>query len=416
MALEKAVMLVVAPREDRRIVIENVLPDYPSRTFEISNNIKPYPHGDWGNYVKAAVQGLYQFLPNKSFRGMNVLVRGDIPIACGLSSSTALVVGFGYAFLHVNNYKLDRKELAELLARAEKYVGTEGGGMDQAVCLLGQKHYAVKIDFSPLRVKCVPLPLGYRVIVSQSMIKACKAGKAREAFNRRAIECKLAGLLVANHLGQLDQFKHIGDLVKNNQDVSLKDIGIQILGRDEWTVERIADKLGWEERRLRENVLTLSDGSIFKEPEDGFKLLPRFRHVITEYERVEAAVECLERGELEIFGGLMNQSHKSCRDDYEISCAELDKLVSIASNNGALGARLTGAGFGGCTISLVREENAEEVKEILVREYYDRYLKLKNPDVYEQIQNYDDCVFLCSPEDGAGIVELKRVSADGLAV
>ena len=138
-------------------------------------------------------------------------------------------------------------------------------------------------------------------------------------------------------------------------------------------------------------------------------------HVITEYERVEAAVECLERGELEIFGGLMNQSHKSCRDDYEISC-RIGQACFYRFEQRSFGCRLTGAGFGGCTISLVREENADEVKEILVREYYDRYLKLKNPDVYEQIQNYDDCVFLCSPEDGAGIVELKRVSADGLAV
>lgn len=421
MAVERAVTLVVALREDRKIVINNVLAEYPARSFEIGGTIKPYPVGDWGNYAKAAVQGIYTHLQGKSssgksLHGMNVLVRGNIPIACGLSSSTALVVGFAWAFLHVNNCRLDRKELAELLARAEKYVGTEGGGMDQAVCLLGQRDYAIKIDFFPLRARRVPLPSGCRMIVCQSMVKACKAGEAREAFNRRAIECRLANLLVSNHLEQLGQFKRIGDLVKANQGIPLEDIAAQVLGQDSWTLEQIACVLGWEENKLRKDFLRLSDGSIFQEPADGFKLLPRFRHVITESERVEAAVESLERGDLETFGRLMNESHRSCRDDYEISCVELDKLVSIALENGALGARLTGAGFGGCTVSLVREEHAEAVKAGIADEYFDMYLRLKRPDVYGRLQEYDDVIFSCSPEDGVGIVELENSSTNGVAV
>ena len=141
-----------APRTDRSIHIRNIDSRFPYTVFDLSQSIPHSPDGDWANYVKAAVQSLSSVLENTP-SGMNVLFQGTIPQSAGLSSSSALVIASALALLAANRHQMNPLELAELMAVGEHYVGTQGGGMDQAICLLGKKCKAVKIDFFPTRRK-----------------------------------------------------------------------------------------------------------------------------------------------------------------------------------------------------------------------------------------------------------------------
>ena len=160
MAVDRDIAAVFSPRKDRQIILANTDPGFSERSFEVQESIPPSSTGDWGNYCKAAVQGLLDYYRQKHrkadrFCGFEATYDGDIPVAAGMSSSSALVVLSALLFLASNDLDLyttpsRRLELADLLARAEHYVGTQGGGMDQAISLMGRSGHAVKIDFFPL--------------------------------------------------------------------------------------------------------------------------------------------------------------------------------------------------------------------------------------------------------------------------
>jgi galactokinase len=140
------------------------------------------------------------------------------------------------------------------------------------------------------------------------------------------------------------------------------------------------------------------DGSIFPEPADGFKLWQRYKHVVEEGRRVEESLKVLRDGHIASVGILMNQSHTSCRDLYEISCPELDLLVEISREAGALGARLTGAGFGGCSISLVKEDRVESFMAEVVERYYRSARRCREEEI-------GSAIFPCQAVTGAGVME-----------
>lgn len=413
MAIGREIQLAFAPRQDSWIELQNLNQDFPLRRFQADTKITPYDKGDWGNYVKAAVNGIIKQEQLQQPVGMNVLASGTIPIASGLSSSTALVVASALAFLVCNDRSWDPSALADLLTRAEKFVGTEGGGMDQAAILLAKPDHALRIDFFPLRTRDVKLPAGYEILVTKSMIAAPKTARARQMYNRRPMECRLAHAMLKKALearwGEEIASQRLGDLSilwrqREGKAAGLITFAKELLGEENWSLKQVASFLELDPASVSEQYLMLTDGSIFAEPEDGFAIIPRLRHVLSEGERVRQAGKALAAKDAQAFGQLMNESHSSCRNDYQISCPELDELVRLAREGGAIGARLTGAGFGGCTVSLVPEKLISQCMETILKGYYQGYLKVKHPDLYDQLGDPADYCFICRPEAGASLV------------
>jgi N-acetylgalactosamine kinase len=412
MAVNRDMAAVFSPRSDRKVVIANTQPEFVERAFGIEEYIAPYPTGDWGNYCKAAVQGLLDYYRSKRRSaerccGFQATIDGDIPIAAGMSSSSALVVLCALVFLDSNRRKLHstaegRLELADLLAGAERYVGTQGGGMDQAISLMGRAGHAVKIDFFPLRTRPAPLPDNYAIVVANSTVKAAKTAEALDKYNRRPIECSLAAAVLkrafSKHYGREVPIFLLGDLKQERLAIAepeIRKISDTALHGQPYSLAEVARILGESTEKTAALYCKRRDGSIFPEPAEGFKLQQRYRHVIEEGRRVEQSVETLEAGDIPGFGELMNRSHGSCRDLYEISTPELDRLVEIAREAGALGSRLTGAGFGGCTVSLVEKKHVEAFIQRVIQDYYRGYLGREE-------QESDNLIFPCQAAGGAG--------------
>ncbi|MFP4624815.1 MAG: galactokinase family protein, partial [Gemmatimonadota bacterium] len=198
-ALSRRVSLLVRPRGDALVRVASVTPDFGERAFALEAEPPPWPDGDWGNYLKAAAADRVR--AHAGLRGLDAVLTSEVPVAAGLSSSTALVVATAVAIEAVNGRKTPRLELAASLARAERYVGTEGGGMDQAICLGARAGHAALIEFDPLRLDHVPIPSGWRFVVADSLVRAEKSGAAREAYNDRARSCRTALARVRAALG-----------------------------------------------------------------------------------------------------------------------------------------------------------------------------------------------------------------------
>jgi N-acetylgalactosamine kinase len=413
MAVNRDMAAVFSPRNDRKVVIANTEPGFVERCFDIEQSIPPYPTGDWGNYCKAALQGLLDHYRQKRrgaerFRGFEATIDGDIPIAAGMSSSSALVVLCALIFLASNRLDLHttaegRLELADLLAGAERYVGTQGGGMDQAISLMGRAGHAVKIDFFPLRTRTTPLPENCAFVVADSTVKAAKTAEALDKYNRRPVECRLAAAVLkrifSEHYGREVPISLLGDLKEEKLAVAESEIwkiADAALHEDPYTLEETAGILGQSAEKTAALYCQRRDGSIFPQPPEGFKLQQRYRHVIDEGRRVEQSVRALEAGDISGFGELMNRSHQSCRDLYEISCPELDRLVDISRKAGALGSRLTGAGFGGCTVSLVENKQVDAFSRRIIQAYYRDYLGLED-------REFGTLIFPCQAAGGASI-------------
>ena len=206
MSLDRAVYAGVKRREDKTIRIKNTDTRFTERIFEIEKDIPSYEGGDWGNYAKAGVQGVLDWeetnKPVQELSGMDVLISSNVPSGVGLSSSSAMVVMAALAFLESNRIAYNRVQLAEMLAFAEHYVGTQGGGMDQAICLLGEQGKALKIDFFPLKAKPVPIPDGWSVVICNSLIQAEKTRAALRLYNRRPIECRIATEMLSKEMSK----------------------------------------------------------------------------------------------------------------------------------------------------------------------------------------------------------------------
>lgn len=318
MAIEQAVHAHVRVRDDARVRLVNVDAAFAPREFEIEDAIPPHERGDWGNYAKAAAQILRERFAIR--RGFDAAIHGDIPPAAGLSSSSALVVACALALVHANELVVAREALMEIAATGERYVGTHSGGMDQAICLGAREGHAAVIRFEPLSLEHVRVPEGWAFAIAHSGVEAKKSGAAQRAYNARVRECREALAALAQYPGARAWPRTYRELAERAPTDEL---------------------VGVAERAL--------PGVLFR----------RFRHVVTEGQRVLEARDAMRAGDIERFGRLMNASHESLRDDYEVSCPELDALVARMRGDGALGARLTGAGFGGCAVALWRARDVE---------------------------------------------------------
>lgn len=361
MALQRGVTVAFRGRDDDLVNIRSTARGYAPRRFALRAPIPPYPSGDWGNYVKAAAQALLARFD--VCRGMDAVVESQVPVAAGLSSSSALVVAVALALLWVAGESYDPIELAALLAEGERYVGTRGGGMDQAVALAGRAGMAVRIDFDPLRVRHLPVPAEWRFVVASSLTAAEKSGAAQRVYNRRTVECREALEAVVRAVG-----------------LDVREVGYA----------------GLLERFSGEELL-MAAGRVLEG-----RLLRRFRHVVSEGGRVVGAEQALRTRDLRAFGALMTASHASLRDDYDVSTPELDALVDVALEAGAAGARLTGAGLGGCVVALTDAGNTDRVLRALVEGFY-------SPRGAPQA--LDDVLFVATPSDGACVRVLTGTEA-----
>ena len=397
MALRRAIRIALAPRDDSQVVVRSPVAAHGERSFSLAPPIEAWAPGDWANYIKAAAQTLIEHDgEDAGWRGFDAVVSGDVPSGAGLSSSSALVVASGLALLAANERAMPGEEFADLMASAEHYVGTAGGGMDQAACVQAREHHALRIDFFPLRTDPVPMPEGVTVIVANSLVVAEKSGAARLKYNRRPLECRLATKLLAKRHGR--DPADVARLAQTDPAPAAYDE----LHDGGYTKREIADELGMTVEELDAGPLTLPDGSLFPEPEDGFRLRERVRHVLTEAARVDAATVALRSGDIVELGRLMNDSHASCRGDYGISTPELDRLVAIMLDAGALGARLTGAGFGGCAVALARRADAAAIMSAVRKRYYaqDRGLTDSPP---AKFGGWNDVLFSTDAGPGATV-------------
>jgi galactokinase len=264
---------------------------------------------------------------------------GDVPLGAGLSSSASVEVAAAVALLDHAGVTLPLAKVATLCRRAEnEYVGAKSGIMDQFVVAGAMAHRAMLLDCRSLEFELLPLPEEVRVVVCNSMVK---------------------------HAVATGEYGNRSDEVEVGQAVLREQLGIALL-RD----------------------ATLADLEACK-AEMTAASFARCRHIITENGRVLAAREALLRGDVVEFGRLMVEAHASMRDDFAASCVEVDTLVEIATKQAeCFGARITGGGFGGCTVNVVRAESAEHFAETLKREY-----AAKTGIAAE--------CFVCAPSDGA---------------
>jgi N-acetylgalactosamine kinase len=334
---------------------------------------------------------------------VDVLVDGTIPAGAGLSSSSALVVAFGTLANDMSAVGLDAPALMELMAAAERYVGTEGGGMDQAASIGGRAGGVMMIRFFPLGIEYIPFPEGYTTVVCHSLVSAHKAAGANAAYNQRVVECRLGTAMIAAAVAPDVAARGVvlrpGDLVEMSA-LSLgqaDEVLARVFDRDVYTLAEISTALGMTETAARERFFRKKDGTLFMPAKDELRPRQRLRHVFREAQRVKSGAELLRSGQARAFGALMDLSHESCARDYEISCAELDALVGTARAHGAVGARLTGAGFGGCTINLVERRAASAFMEAMSADYYRSRLHDRS--------GLEPYMFECRPAAGAGRVE-----------
>jgi galactokinase len=273
-------------------------------------------------------------------RGADLAIRSEVPIGSGLSSSAAIEVATGLAMLDAAGLAINRTELARICRRAEnEFVGARVGIMDQFISCNGRAGHALMLDCRSLDFDLLPLSGGVRLVVCNTMVKHALAGGE---YNARRAECE-------------EGVRHIARSLPNV--LALRDVTIDEL-------ERYGSDL---------------PGVIYR----------RCRHVITENARVIEAAAALGRGDLGSFGKLMALSHTSLRDDYEVSCRELDVMVELAGKiEGVYGARMTGGGFGGCTVNLVRADSVADFKREVARGY-------------EEATGLHPDIYTCTPAEGA---------------
>ncbi|MDM8312697.1 MULTISPECIES: galactokinase [Clostridium] len=292
--------------------------------FDLDNLVYSKEHG-WANYPK----GIIKILKDHGFNiptGLNILVYGNIPNGSGLSSSASLLVLIGVILKDVFGFSIDMVEIAKLCQEAEnKFIGVNCGIMDEFAICMGKENSAILLDCNTLKYRYSTISMsGYKLVIGNTNKKRTLVDSK---YNERRSECEEA-------LHILQKYKNISSLGELSEE---------------------------EFNSLKHHI-------------DNPILLKRARHAVSENQRTLKAVNALEENNMKLFGRLLNDSHESLKNDYEVTGIELDTLVSSAQeqNDIVLGSRMTGAGFGGCTVSLVKEDSIDKFIEHSTKQYEEK--------------------------------------------
>lgn len=442
MAVTADVLLAVAvsPANGSPTVrIANVQSDkFATRSFSITNDgevdIDAKSH-EWTNYFKSGLRGATELLKKHGASGigqlnMDILADGTVPAGGGLSSSAAFVCASALAVMRAHGHEtVDKKELVELAIVSERAVGVNSGGMDQAASVFSQRGSALYVGFQPeLSARTIEFPQTHTpltFVIAQSFVAADKHVTAPVCYNLRVVECTLAARVLASICGLKNAvpedssplgfslrsfhdayFKKkgaVGDGVNDfhSQLDQLVHIVDNYLPQEEgYTREQISELIGTSVQELEERYMTK-----FPVRAEYFKLRQRAMHVFGEAVRVLKFMEMLQSPTpanekdsdelLKSLGGLLNDTQESCRDIYECSCPELDELCQLARSAGAYGSRLTGAGWGGCSVHLVPQAKVEAVKKAWEEKYY----KKRFPDM--DAAKMQDAIVVSKPGSGS---------------
>ncbi|KAK9516536.1 hypothetical protein VZT92_024459 [Zoarces viviparus] len=370
MAIERDILAAVSVNNSGTITLANTNPQYKDFTVSCSEDIAiDRENPKWHYYFLCGVKGIQEKFGIAQLSGMSCVVDGTIPPSSGLSSSSALVCCAGLVTVEANQKSLSKVELAEICAKSERYIGTEGGGMDQSISFLAEKGTAKLIEFQPLKATDIKLPDGAVFVISNCCVEMNKAASSH--FNIRVVECRIATKMLAQARG-LDSSRLLKLVqVQTELEASLEEMLAlvdEVLHPEPYGREEICEKLGVTSEQFTSELLSANTQHV-----NHFKLHQRAKHVYGEAARVlrfKSVCDSEPAESVRLLGDLMNQSHASCRDLYDCSCPELDQLVNICLKSGAVGSRLTGAGWGGCAVSMVPGETVESFLRAVSEAYY----------------------------------------------
>jgi len=317
-AIDREVRIAFRPADDARVEIAAL--DFSEKAASDLKSLDAASVPAWARYPMGVASILQK--EGHVLRGMRMALRSNVPIGAGLSSSAAVEAASALAFCHAAKLRIAPEELARICQRAEnEFVGMRCGIMDQFVSLLGKSGCALFIDCQTLQHALAPLDDSKaQMVICDTRVKR---ELTRSPYNQRREECEKALAIIRQHLPSAATYHDLNVTLFKAQEHHLPDL-----------------------------------------------LLKRARHVVTENGRVLHAVKVLRAGDLIAFGALMDASHASLRDDFEVSCPELDLLVDVAGRSpGVYGSRMTGAGFGGCTVTLVAPRNAADFAQEAAAEF-----------------------------------------------
>ncbi|MCQ3937885.1 MAG: galactokinase [Chloroflexi bacterium] len=335
MAIDRAVWLALRPRDDEQVRLFSL--DLGAESGFLLTSLAR--GSGWIEYPKGVAHQLME--AGYSLRGFDAVMTGDIPRGAGLSSSAAVELATARAFAAISNIEWDATKMAKLAQKAEnEWVGVNCGIMDQMASAACREGHALFLDCRSLETRHIPLPRGISIVILDT---STRRGLVDSAYNERRSQCEEAA-------------KWFG--VEALRDVSVEDLG-------KWGLESGLSEVAFK----------------------------RARHIVTENARVLEAIDAMEKGDVKRLGGLFNASHNSLRDDFEVTNDALNLMVECArEQEGCYGARMTGAGFGGCAAALVREDQAEAFTQAVSA-------------AYRQRSGLEAGVYVCKASAGAGILQ-----------
>lgn len=333
MAIDRAVWIALRPRGDRRVRLYSA--DF-DETAEFSLDELRNEGNSWVEYIK----GVAFVLQSEGYpvSGWEGVIAGDVPIGAGLSSSAAVEMASARAFAALDGWPWDARAMAKAGRRVEnEWIGVNSGIMDQMISAAGRAGHALLIDCRSLETEAVPLPPGVAVVILDTMTRR---GLVDSEYNDRRMQCERAAAVMGVP--------------------ALRDADMELLYRKSGDLDPVTAR--------------------------------RAKHVISEDQRTLDAAAVMRQGDAVAMGRLMNESHISMRDDFEISRREMDTMVELAqADPNCYGARMTGGGFGGAAVALVRVEGAEPFAAAV-------------SSAYRQATGLDPQVYICAATDGAAVV------------
>jgi galactokinase len=335
MAIDHSVWMALSPRDDEQVRIFSL--DLKVEAGFLLTSLTR--ESDWIEYPKGIA---YQLMKSGySLRGFDAVMTGDVPRGAGLSSSAAVELAVARAFAAISNIEWDAVNMAKIAQKAENdWVGVNCGIMDQMASAACKEGHALFLDCRSLEIQHAPLPKGISIVILDT---STRRGLVDSAYNERRSQCEEA----ARWFG-----------VRALRDVNVEDLG-------KWNPQSDLNEVAFK----------------------------RARHIVTENARVLEAIQAMRNGNIKRLGELFNASHDSLRDDFEVTNDALNIMVACArEQSSCYGARMTGAGFGGCAVALVNEEEAEAFTQAVSM-------------AYKQSSGLEASVYVCKASEGASIVQ-----------